>query len=97
MNNGACLIYVARGEHLVEQDLLDAMATGQIAHATLDVFREEPLPPSHSFWQHPQVLVTPHVASMIDPVSGGKEIATNLKKFINGEAVLDMVDLQQGY
>lgn len=97
LKKGACLINVARGEHLVEQDLLDAMASGQIAQATLDVFHEEPLPPTHPFWRHPQVLVTPHVASMIDPVAGGKEIAQNLRKFINGEAVPDMVDLKQGY
>lgn len=94
---GACLVNAARGEHLVEQDLLDALDSGQIAAATLDVFREEPLPGAHPFWAHPNILVTPHVASMIDPESGGKEIATNLTRFINGEPVADLVDLAQGY
>ena len=94
---GAYLVNAARGEHLVEQDLLDALDSGQIAAATLDVFREEPLPPAHPFWTHQNILVTPHVASMIDPESGGKEIAANLTRFINGEPVADLVDLAQGY
>lgn len=94
---GACLINVARGEHLVEADLLSALESGQLGSATLDVFQQEPLPVTHAFWQHPNILVTPHVASMIDPESGGKEIARNLTRFINGEPVDDLVDLQQGY
>ncbi len=94
---GASIINAARGEHLVEEDLLDALDRGQIAQATLDVFHQEPLPPDHPFWDHPQVLVTPHVASLIDPVAGGAAIAANLRRFVAGEPVPDLVDLAQGY
>lgn len=94
---GACLINVARGQHLVEADLLAALDAGHLDAATLDVFHEEPLPKGHAFWAHPRVLVTPHVASMIDPVAGGAAIAANLRSFISGETVADLVDLEQGY
>ena len=94
---GAGVVNAARGEHLVEADLLAALASGQVGWATLDVFHTEPLPADHPFWDHPRVLVTPHVASLIDPVAGGKAIATNLRRFIAGESVPDLVDLAQGY
>jgi glyoxylate/hydroxypyruvate reductase A len=94
---GACVVNAARGEHLVEADLLAALDSGRVGGATLDVFHEEPLPPDHPFWDHPRVLVTPHVASLIDPVAGGKAIAANLRRFINGEPLPDLVDLAQGY
>jgi glyoxylate/hydroxypyruvate reductase A len=94
---GACLINAARGGHLVEDDLLAALGDGRIEYATLDVFHEEPLPTEHPFWDHPRVLVTPHVASLIDPVAGGASIAANLRRFINGEPVPNLVDLDQGY
>jgi glyoxylate/hydroxypyruvate reductase A len=94
---GACLINAARGEHLVEEDLLPALDDGRIEYATLDVFPHEPLPAGHPFWDHPRVLVTPHIASLIDPVAGGEAIAANLRCFIDGEPVPDLVDLEQGY
>jgi glyoxylate/hydroxypyruvate reductase A len=94
---GASIINAARGGHLVDDDLLKALASGQISSATLDVFHTEPLPDDHPFWDHPKVLVTPHVASLIDPVAGGKAIAANVKKFLAGEPVPDLVDLTQGY
>lgn len=94
---GAAVINAARGGHLVEADLLDALDRGQIGAATLDVFRTEPLPASSPFWDHPKVLVTPHVASLIDPETGGKTIADNLRKFLKGEPLPDLVDLERGY
>ncbi len=94
---GACLINAARGGHLVEEDLLPALNDGRIEYATLDAFNHEPLAAGHPFWDHPRVLVTPHVASLIDPVAGGEAIAANLRCFINGEPVPDLVDLEQGY
>ena len=94
---GACLINAARGQHLMEQDLLDALADGQISQATLDVFTTEPLPQDHEFWLHPKVLVTPHVASLIDPVSGGKIIAENIKRYTRGEMLEGMTDVNKGY
>ncbi len=94
---GASIINAGRGEHLVEQDLLDALASDHLASATLDVFRTEPLPKEHPFWAHPKVLVTPHVGSMIDPETGGREIARNLLDFIANRPVADVIDRQRGY
>jgi glyoxylate/hydroxypyruvate reductase A len=94
---GASLINAARGDHLIDDDLLAALDEGQISAATLDVFREEPLPSDHIFWTHPKILVTPHVASLIDPVTGGQLIAKNIRDFLAGRPLLDLVDLEQGY
>ena len=94
---GACVINVARGGHLVEADLLAALDSGQVRAATLDVFHQEPLPDDHPFWDHPGILITPHVASLIDPAAGGRAIADNLRKFIAGEPVADLVDGTRGY
>ena len=94
---GACVINAARGQHLVEQDLLDALASRQLSQATLDVFTTEPLPDSHEFWQHPDILVTPHVASLIDPVSGGKVIADNVRRYVQGESLSDITEAIKGY
>ncbi len=94
---GASIINAARGGHLVDNHLLSALDAGQIASATLDVFQIEPLPENHPFWAHPRVLVTPHVASLIDPVTGGQAIAANVRRFLAGEPVPDLVDLTQGY
>ncbi len=94
---GAAVINAARGEHLVEADLLAALDSGQVGAATLDVFRTEPLPDDHPFWDHPKVLVTPHTASLIDPEAGGRLIAENLSRFRRGERVPDLVDVERGY
>jgi len=94
---GARIINAARGQHLVEEDLLDALESGQIGGATLDVFHKEPLPPEHPFWDHPRILVTPHVASLIDPLAGGRLIAANIMAFRAGAAVPDLVDARRGY
>jgi len=95
--SGAGLINAARGEHLVESDLLAALESGQLANATLDVFRKEPLPSTHPFWTHPNIVVTPHNASLIDPLSGGAEIAANLRRFIRGDLIADLTDTKRGY
>lgn len=93
----ASIINVGRGELLEEQDLLDSLASAQLASATLDVFRTEPLPADHPFWSHPDILVTPHIGSLIDPDTGGREIARNLTDFIAGRDVADLIDRGQGY
>ena len=94
---GACLLNAARGQHLVEDDLLAALADGRIAHATLDVFRTEPLPADHAFWTHPHVTVTPHVASLIDAETGAPIIAANIRAFERDGRVPDMADATRGY
>lgn len=60
---GAHLINVGRGDHLVEADLLQALASGQLSQATLDTFSVEPLPAAHPFWSHPRIRITPHIAT----------------------------------
>ena len=94
---GASLINVGRGEHLVEADLLEALASGRLRQATLDVFATEPLPPDHPFWDHPGVLVTPHVASLIDPATGAAIVAANLAGFDARGTVEDLADAERGY
>jgi len=75
---GAHVVNVGRGQHVVEQDLLSALESGQVSHAALDVFDIEPLPANHPYWTHPRISVTPHIASLIDPISGGMEIAKTI-------------------
>ena len=60
---GGYLINVARGRHLVDEDLLALLDSGHLAGATLDVFRQEPLPAEHAFWRHPRITVTPHTSA----------------------------------
>ena len=94
---GAYLINVARGGHLVEDDLLEALAGGQIAGAALDVFNQEPLPPEHPFWQHPQIKITPHVAGLTRAETAAPQIAENLARLARGEPLLRRVDAGRGY
>ncbi|WP_144110809.1 2-hydroxyacid dehydrogenase [Paraburkholderia sp. BCC1886] len=94
---GARLINVARGAHLVEQDLLDALASGQLAAATLDVFRDEPLPHDHPFWQNPRVTITPHVSALTLREDSVAQIARKIEALRRGEAVGGIVDINRGY
>ncbi|HLI12005.1 MAG TPA: glyoxylate/hydroxypyruvate reductase A [Alphaproteobacteria bacterium] len=94
---GACLINAARGRHLVEKDLLAALDSGRLAHATLDVFRSEPLPKGHPFWRHPRITVTPHIASITDPRTVAELVAENVARDRRGEPLLHTVDTALGY
>ena len=89
---GALLINAARGEHLVEADLIAALNTGRLGGAVLDVFVEEPLPPEHVFWRHPKIAVTPHVASLSEPHSGAARIVEALRAVQAGRAPPNLVD-----
>jgi glyoxylate/hydroxypyruvate reductase len=94
---GAALINAARGAHLVEADLLVALASGQVSAAVLDVFREEPLPADHPFWHHPRVVVTPHVAAFTNPTTAAPIILDNIRRFEEGRPLLNLVDRPRGY
>ena len=94
---GACLINVGRGEHLVEEDLLAALDSGQIDAATLDVFRHEPLPDSSPLWSHPRVVVTPHIASMTIPETAAEAMAQAIRTLEAGGRPPGLVDLERGY
>ena len=94
----AWVINAGRGEHLVEHDLLAAVDAQHLAGAVLDVFHEEPLPQNHPFWTHPQITVTPHIASRIDPIIGCRLLAANIRRFIAGDPLAALqVDPQRGY
>ncbi|NPT58496.1 2-hydroxyacid dehydrogenase [Paraburkholderia elongata] len=94
---GAYLINVARGGHLVEQDLLEALASGQLAAATLDVFREEPLPPDHLFWQEPRITITPHMSALTLREESVAQVARKMAALMRGETVGGVVDIERGY
>jgi glyoxylate/hydroxypyruvate reductase A len=75
---GARLVNAGRGAHLVQDDLLAALESGQIASAVLDAFVEEPLPASHPFWRHPRITVTPHIASRTEPAAIARQTHDHL-------------------
>lgn len=97
LKRGASIINAARGPHLVDSDLLEALNSGQISSATLDVFHVEPLPKSHPFWTNPKITVTPHVASLIDAPTGSKIVAKNIRTFHETGTVADLADAKRGY
>jgi glyoxylate/hydroxypyruvate reductase A len=94
---GAAVINAARGGHLVDADLLEALASGQVAGATLDVFHQEPLPAEHPFWAHPRVIVTPHAASLTIPETAARYIVDSITKARAGQPLDNVVDLARGY
>ncbi|WP_277588751.1 2-hydroxyacid dehydrogenase [Pseudomonas chlororaphis] len=94
---GAALINMGRGGHLVEQDLLDALASGQLSGAVLDVLQQEPAPAEHPFWDHPQILLTPHIAAMTQPQSAFAVLLDNIRRHQRGEPMLGQIDRTQGY
>lgn len=94
---GARIINPGRGTLIDDAALLAALDSGQIAHATLDVFRVEPLPPDHAYWTHPRVTVTPHIASETRPETASDCIAQNIRRGEEGQPFLHTVDRAQGY
>ena len=94
---GAVLINPGRGPLVDDDALLAALDGGRLAHATLDVFREEPLPPDHPFWAHAKVTVTPHIASATRPASAARVVAENIRRGEAGEPFLYLVDRTRGY
>ena len=94
---GAAVINAARGEHLVEADLLAMLEAGHLSGATLDVFREEPLPADHPFWRHPRIRVTPHNASLTRPDTGARQMARAIRQILAGERPDHLADRRAGY
>lgn len=94
---GAVIVNPGRGPLIVDDALIAALDSGQIAHATLDVFRTEPLPAEHPFWAHPKVTVTPHIASETRVPSASRVIAENIRRGEAGEPLLHLVDRAAGY
>ena len=94
-----CDFNVVRDRGRVEEQaaLVEAIRSGHVAEATLDVFHEEPLPPSHPLWDLPQVLVTPHLASVAIPRTAAAQIVENLRRIARGEGPLNAVEPARGY
>jgi glyoxylate/hydroxypyruvate reductase len=97
MAQGASLVNLARGAHVVDADLIGALDRGHLAHAVLDVFHAEPLPPEHAFWRHPKVTVLPHVSAQTDPRSAAVIVANNVRALRAGMPLADLVDRARGY
>ena len=94
---GAVILNPGRGALIDDEALLEALDTGQIGHATLDVFREEPLPADNPYWHDPKVTVTPHIASTTRPATASDVIAENIQRRENGLPLLHLVDRRAGY
>ncbi len=97
LQTGGYVINVARGKHLVEEDLIHLIDNGHLAGATLDVFRTEPLPAEHPFWRHPKITVTPHTSARTLREESIAQIVGKIQALQRGEAINGVVDPQRGY
>ncbi|MEM9218352.1 MAG: glyoxylate/hydroxypyruvate reductase A [Cyanobacteria bacterium P01_F01_bin.150] len=97
MPQGGYIINVARGQHLVEQDLLEALDSGQLSGACLDVFSTEPLPKNHPFWLHDQITITPHVATQTDSEYWVDSIINVIHDVRSNRPLKHLANRQQGY
>ena len=97
LKRGAFVLNPGRGPLIDDDALLAALDSGQIEHATLDVFRIEPLPKNHQYWSNNKVTVTPHKASETRPITASQVIAMNIKRAENGQKLLYLVDRENGY
>ena len=94
---GAAIVNPGRGTLIDDAALLAALGSGQVGHATLDVFRVEPLPPDHPYWAHPRVTVTPHIAATTHPDTASAVVVENIRRMAAGEPLLHRVDRERGY
>jgi glyoxylate/hydroxypyruvate reductase A len=97
MPEGAFIINPGRGPLIDDDALIAALDSGHIAHATLDVFRVEPLPQEHPFWAHPKVTVTPHIAAETRASTASEAIVENIRRGEAGEPFVNLVDRALGY
>jgi glyoxylate/hydroxypyruvate reductase A len=97
MRRGASFVNLARGAHVVEADLIDALDRGPLHRAVLDVFHAEPLPADHPFWAHPRITVLPHTAAQTDARSAAAIAARNVHALRAGRPVTNFVDRTRGY
>lgn len=97
MKPGAVILNPGRGPLIDDDALLAALDAGHISHATLDVFRVEPLPEGHAYWRHPRVTVTPHIAADTRPTGAARVLVENIRRGEAGEPFLNLVDRARGY
>ncbi|RRQ48326.1 glyoxylate/hydroxypyruvate reductase A [Maribacter algicola] len=93
----AYVINVARGGHVVDRDLLEALDREHLSGACLDVYHQEPLPKEHPFWTHPKIFMTPHYASVSDTDSVVPQILENYDRLRKGKELLNTVNIKKGY
>lgn len=94
---GAALVHTGRGPQLDHAALLDALDNGQLSGAVVDVTDPEPLPAAHPFWTHPNIVLTPHIASVTQPESAARTVIDNLRRHFAGQDLVGLVDRQRGY
>ncbi|CAM4357698.1 glyoxylate/hydroxypyruvate reductase A [Pedobacter westerhofensis] len=97
INSGGFLINAGRGEHLEEQDLISLLNSGHLSGAMLDVFRQEPLPQDHAFWENEKISITPHIAAITNIASVVPQIAENYLNLQAGKALKNTVSKDKGY
>ena len=93
----AAVINIGRGQHMVDDDLIASLDAGHLAAATLDVYRQEPLPTNHPFWTHPAITLMPHTARKSRPEHVAPQVAENIRRLRAGEPLLQQVDRSAGY
>ena len=96
-NPNTYLINVARGRHLVEEDLIKALDDGHLSGAMLDVFREEPLPKDHPFWENWKISMTPHIASVTNPPAAAPQVIENITRIRSNKDLINLVNRSKGY
>lgn len=94
---GAALVNLGRGGHLDQSALLEALDSGRISAAVLDVCEPEPLPSGHPYWQHPSILLTPHIAGVTRPDTAARIVLENIRRHRRGEPLHNVVDRAAGY
>lgn len=94
---GSFIVNAGRGTLIVDEALVAALDSGQVAHATLDVFRTEPVPADHPFWSHPGVTISPHIAAATRASTAAEKIAENVVRAESGEPLLHVVDRTLSY
>ena len=97
MKRNAILVNTARGGVVDQEALYEALREERIFAAGLDVTDPEPLPLGHAFWRHPRIQLTPHIASMTQPLSAAAVVIDNLRRFAAGEPMVGLVDRTRGY
>lgn len=95
--SGASVINIGRGQHIVDQDLIDLLDSGHLAGATLDVFRQEPLATDHPFWRHPKITLMPHTARKTRPIDIVPQIKENVLRLRANQPLLQVIDPHAGY
>ncbi len=94
---GAGFVHVGRGPQLNHDNLIAALDCGQLSGAMIDVTEPEPLPPGHAFWNHPKIVLTPHVASVTQPQTAARAVIDNIRRLRDGLDPVGLIDRSRGY